>query len=220
MSLPQDEFETQFRQYRESLKQEIQRFFSAVAVFRRINDRKQDHLAELNLAPAFFNTVEDALLTTIVLWADKLFDEAGKRGLFNFLVLIEYNCKWMTAKQLQRRKGYPDDHWMMQNRKVITPVSVEADRDAIRNLPALKSFKIRRDKYHGHFDKEYFFDRSRLHEEAPLSWADLEEAKKVMIQLLNGYSADFDGAMFMGDAFNITDLDRLLQVARKGRAVR
>lgn len=188
MSLQRDEFDLQFVKYRESLRRQIQRFFSAVSVYRQINERKRNHLPELNLAPAFFQTVEDSLLTTIVLRGDKLLDEQGKRGLFNFLMLIEYNCKWITVKELQRRRGYSDDHWMMQDRRVITPASVNADRETIRTLPALKSFKIRRDKYHGHFDKEYFFDRNRLAEDAPLSWADLDDSKTVMIQLLNGYS--------------------------------
>src|SRR2546425_1969504 len=162
MKLQCEEFEDHFRKYREALSTEIHRFWDAVSVYRQINERANDHLRELNLAPAFFRASEDSLFTTIVLWADKLFDENGERGLFNFLTLIEYNRDWMTVSELKRRKSYPDGHWMLQGRTPITFASVEADRNKIRALAAPKSIRLRRDKFHGHFDKDYFFDRRRL----------------------------------------------------------
>src|SRR5688572_24126881 len=108
MRLQREAFEEHFRQYREALHLEIHRFCDSASVYRQISERTQDHLRELNRAPAFFRTIEDSLFTTIVLWADKLFDEKGERGLFNFLSLVEYNRGWMTDSELQRRKGYPD----------------------------------------------------------------------------------------------------------------
>jgi len=96
----------------------------------------------------------------------------------------------------------------------ITAESIEHDRQKIRSLEALKSFQIRRDKFHGHFDKEYFFDRQKLQSEAPLRWGDLEEAGNIMGAMLNDYSVDFDGTSFAWDTLNIDDLDVLLQNAR------
>ena len=154
MKLQRDAFEEHFRNYRKYLRMEIHRFCDSASVYRQISERTQDHLAELNLAPGFFRTVEDSLFTTIVLWADKLFDEKGERGLFNFLTFIEYNREWLTTAELQRRRSYPDDHWMLQNRIPITAALIDADRQKIRDLTALKSIRIRRDKFHGHFDKD------------------------------------------------------------------
>src|SRR4051812_21415232 len=108
MKLQREQFEERFRKYRDSLSHEIHRFVDAASVFRQISERTADHLDQLNLAPAFFHTVEDALFTTIVLWADKLFDEKGERGLFDFLTFVEYNRNWLSVSELQRRKGYPD----------------------------------------------------------------------------------------------------------------
>lgn len=216
MKLERDAFEEHFRNYRKYLRAEIHRFYDSASVYRQISERTHDHLAELNLAPAFFHTVEDAIFTTIVLWADKLFDEKGERGLFNFLAFIEYNREWMTTAELQRRRGYPDGHWMLQNRIPITAKSIEEDREKIRFLSALKSIRIRRDKFHGHFDKDYFFDRARLQDEAPLRWADLDEAAAAMGTMLNDYSVDFDGEMFSWKTMNIDDLKHLLRAARRG----
>jgi hypothetical protein len=210
------EFDEQFPMYREWLRQEIHRFRDAVDVYRCINERTKDHLAELNLAPGFFRTTESALFTLIVMWADKLLDEHAERGLFNFLTFVEYNRKWLSPKQLQRRRGYPDDHWMLEDRKSITLKQINADREAIRALPCLQSFKIRRDKFHGHFDKEYFFDRKRLSAEAPLKWDDLEQAGDLMGRILNDYSVDFDGNAYSWSTLNIDDLSALLTAARRG----
>ncbi len=79
MAVTRDEFDAQFAEYRLHLREEVLRYAGYVAVHRRINDRKADRLAALNLAPAFFQIVESALFTSIVLWADNLFDERGER---------------------------------------------------------------------------------------------------------------------------------------------
>ncbi len=155
-------FDAKFEDYRRYLREEVFRFWQYVAVYRRIQERKADRLEELNLAPAFFRVVESALFSGIVLWADKLFDEQGKRGFFNFLTFVEYNCKELSVAELKRRREYPDGHWMLDNRTEITLSSINSHRDQIRALSALPSFRLLRDKFHGHFDKEYFFDRSRI----------------------------------------------------------
>lgn len=211
-----EEFQQHFSDYRKYLREEIHRFRDWVAVYRQIQERKTDRLEVINQSPAFFRIVESALFTSIVLWGDKLFDEKGERGLFNFLTFVEYERTWLTTAELQRRKGYPDGHWMLDGRIPITAESIEQDRQKIRSLEALKSFRIRRDKFHGHFDKEYFFDRQRLQSEAPLRWGDLEEAGNVMGAMLNDYSVDFDGTSFDWDTLNIDDLDVLLQNAKSG----
>jgi hypothetical protein len=211
-----EEFQQYFSEYRKYLREEIHRFIDCIAVYRQIQERKTDRLEVIDQSPAFFGIVESALFTSIVLWGDKLLDERGERGLFNFLTFVEYERKWLTTAELQRRKEYPNGHWMLDARIPITVESIEHDRQKIRSLEALKSFRIRRDKFHGHFDKEYFFDRERLQLEAPLRWDDLEEAGNVMGALINRYSVDFDGTIFSWNTSNIDDLDVLLQNAKLG----
>lgn len=208
------EFERLFVEYRENLRKEIHCFRDSASVLRQITDHTHDHLSEINLAPGFFHVVEYALFNTVILWADKLFDERSERGFFNFLAFLEYNREWLTKEELQRRKGYPDGHWMLQNRIPITIASINADRNKIRALAALPSIKLRRDKFHAHFDKEYFFDRSRLHNEAAVTWDDLQQAGEVMGTMLDGYSVDFDGVFHSWEA--PSDLRQLLCAAHNG----
>ncbi len=214
------EFDQRFNDYRKYLREEVHRFRDHVAVYRQVQERKFDRLETMNLAPAFFRVTEDALFTSIVLWADKLFDENGQCGLFNFLTLIENNHKWLSVAELQRRRAYPNDHWMLEGRTPITVTTIENDRQKIRDLEALKSFRLRRDKFHGHFDKKYFFDRSRLGVEAPIRWFDLNEAGKVMGSIINDYSVDFDGVSYSWETLNIDDLEVLLNYVNRGEGRR
>lgn len=218
--MTRDEFDKRFDEYRETLRGEIHRFIDSVAVYRQIQERKSDRLEAMNLAPSFFQIVEASLLTTIILWADKLLDEKGDRGLFNFLTFIEHHRKWLAPKELQRRREYPDNHWMLYGREQITVDLIEQDREQIRSLEALKNVRIRRDKFHGHFDKRYFFDRARMEEDAPIGWKDLEVAGEVMGKILNRYSVDYDGGVYSWKTVNIDDLRRLLSVAGRELARR
>lgn len=218
--MTQDEFDKRFEEYRETLRGEIHRFIDSVAVYRQIQERKSDRLEAMNLAPSFFQIVEASLITTIILWADKLLDEKGDRGLFNFLTFIEHNRRWLAPSELQRRREYPDDHWMLLGREQITVDVIEQDRKRIRSLEALENVRIRRDKFHGHFDKRYFFDRDRMDEDAPIGWKDLEGASDVMGKILNRYSVDYDGGLYSWKTVNIDDLRRLLSVAGRELARR
>ena len=145
-ALPLHEFNAKFASYRDILREEVLRFREDVYVYRQIQERKNDSLAVLNMAPAFFNIIERALFSSIIIWADKLFDEKGQRGLFDFLTFIEYNRKWLTTKQLQVRKQYPDGHWMLRDRISLTMKIIAGHRKRIRELASLESFKILRDK--------------------------------------------------------------------------
>ncbi|MDD4906335.1 MAG: hypothetical protein PHD39_09290 [Methylobacter tundripaludum] len=108
--MQRSEFDQYFNDYRKYLREEVHRFHDHITVYRQVQELKYDQLETMNLAPAFFRVTEDALFTSIVLWADKLFDEKGERGFFNFLTLIENNRKWLSVSELQRRRTYPDDH--------------------------------------------------------------------------------------------------------------
>ncbi|CUS35748.1 AbiU2 domain-containing protein [Candidatus Nitrospira nitrificans] len=171
------EIEKQFETYRANLNSEATRLACYVALYKRLYERRNDRLREMNLAPAFFLTATDALFSAIILWVDKLFVEKGQRGIFNFLAFVESNLSMLAIEQLKRRKNYPDGHWMLA-RDAITLQTVNANRERIRNLDCLKSFAIRRDKFHAHFDKEYFFDRHRLEDDAPLVWVTLRKSSR------------------------------------------
>lgn len=207
-SLPNSETEKKFEEYRHYLTYEATCLVSFINLFRRLYERRVDRLEEINIAPAFFQVTTNALLSAMILWADKLFDTKGERGIFNFLMFIEHNRNILAIEKLKRRKNYPEGHWML-NRDPITLEMINGDRRYIENLDCLQSITTLRDNFYGHFDKEYFFDRARMANEAP-TWGDLEKLTVVISDVINRYSAAYDGQLFVLEPENINDLDYLL----------
>ena len=211
------EFDSQFTSYRAFLRDEIHRYHDSVSVYRQLHEQRAKHLDQLNLAPAFFSVVDQSLVTTIILWGDKLLDEGAERGIFHFLRFIENNRKWLSVDELKRRRSYHDDHWFIQNREPVDFKKIEADRMKLRSVPSLYAFRLHRDKLHGHFDKKYAFDKIRLHQDAPIKWEDLTGLGRIMGEVVNDYSIEFNGEEFSWDTINIQDLDTLLTAAQRGK---
>ncbi len=207
--MKREEAEAKFEEYRESLISEAIRLTSYIRVHRRLYERREDRLNEMNMFPAFFRTVVDALFSAIVIWVDKLLGERSERGLVNFLIFVENNREIFEIKELQRRRKYPDGHWML-NREPITLEVIQDDRNQLRNFAPLASFKLRRDKFHAHFDKKYFFERDKLSEDAPLILSDLDEVVTHMKNTIDRYSTSYDGNVFDLELMDISDIDYLL----------
>ena len=202
------EAETHFEKYRESLLRELMRLAAFCRVYQRLFERKADRLREIDIARGFFQTTADALLWGIITWIVKLFDEQEKRGILNFLTFAEYNRELFDVKECQRRGKFPEGH----NRKAITLETIQRDRKRVAKFKSIASFKLWRNKFQAHFDKEYFFDITKLQKRAPLDWPDLEHAVQLGQEILNRYSMAFDGAKYAVEPRNAADVDRLLDL--------
>jgi hypothetical protein len=202
--------ETHFEKYRESLRRELMRLAAYSRVYQRLFDRKTDRLVEMNLAPAFFSTTADALFWVIITWVDKLFAKQGKRGILNFLTFAEHNRQLFDVSELQRRAKFSDTEFAIQDRKAITLETIRDDRERIAEFKGLANFNLWRNKFQAHFDKKYFFDLTKLQEQAPLDWPDLEEALQLSKEILNRYSMAFDGVAYAVEPVNSADIDHLL----------
>lgn len=206
--------EEKFEDYRKYLLSEAERLIGYICVYKRLHERQKDRLEIINISPAFFQIVIDSLFSVIVIWADKLFCKKSERGLWNFLTFCEHNRKIFEISELKRRRNYPDGHWML-NREPITLQSIQEDKKTIENIESLPSFKLRRDKFHAHFDKDYFFNRSKIGEDAPLKWNDLDQIMETIKDIMNGYSASYDGNVHHLKPMNINDIDYLLDQLHK-----
>lgn len=214
--MKKEEPERIFEKYRESLHYEVQRLAIYISLYRHLHERMRDRLNEMNVSPAFFQVTIDALFTAIVLWVDKLFGTTSERGFVNFLSFIENNLKVFSIDELKKRKAYPDGHWML-DRDPITFETIQKDRLKIEKLESLRKFKLRRDKFHAHFDKKYFFNKTKLGEDAPIKWKDLNNILETMPDILNTYSAAYDGNVYHLKPVNIHDVDRTLDILHKYR---
>ena len=203
--------EEKFIEYRKYLVSEAIYMASYISLYKCLQERRNDRLDQMNIAPGFFQTVLRALFSVIIIWVDKFFDEKSERGIFDLLNFVEKNVSIFSISNLKERENYPNDHWML-NRKPITIELINEDRQRIRELKSLKSFKIRRNKYHAHFDKEYFFDRGKIDQDAPLNWNDFEEVIEITKDILSRYSSSFDGTVNAIVPINSTDINRILNI--------
>lgn len=212
------EAEKKFEKYRDNLRREVGLLADYVRLFRKLYESRRNYSFEVNSAPTFFSLITKSVFSSIVLWTDKLLDDKGQRGIFDFLKFIETNAGIFSIAQLKRRRNYSDDHWVLRERRKegeITVSQVERDRKRLSRLRCLQSLKTRRDKYHAHFDKKYFFDLERLNHDAPVATRDLGKAVEVLWGIVNTYSAAYDGMFYAPTSANINDFDHLLSTLRK-----
>ena len=200
--------------YRSYLIEEACRLASYIALYRRLKERRADRTSEMNLAPAFFSLVFDALNSAIIHQVNNLFDDKAECGIFNFLKFIENNRDIFRRDRLECRVKHPDAQWISE-KKPITFKMIQEDRKSIRNLDCLQSVKTRRDKYYAHFDKKYFFDRDRLEGDAPITWRDFNQVLALLEEIINRYSSSYDGQLFPLEPTNIKDVDYLLDRLHK-----
>ena len=205
------DIELKFEQYKDLLENETTTLTSYVQLYKHMNERKQDRLDELNIAPCFFGTVIDSLFTAIILWVNNLIDPKAERCFYNFLSFIENNRDIFAISRLQERIDDSDGRWMLKL-EPITYESIESDRKKLQNIKAFSSFKIRRDKFHAHFDKYYAFQRNQISSDAPIKFSDLDDVVEILKDILNTYSAAYDGKVYTMSLMDIYDLDYVLDI--------
>jgi hypothetical protein len=113
--------------------------------------------------------------------------------------------------------GFVANHQGLFTRYGIDIGTIKNDQAALRGFEPLQSFRLRRNKFHAHFDRDYFFDRKRLADDAPLSWVDLEETLALIGEILNRYSAAYDGNRFVLEPLNAGDIDDLLREVHRAK---
>lgn len=79
------EAEKKFEKYRDNLRREVGLLADYVRLFRKLHESRTSYSFEVNSAPAFLALITKSVFSSIILWADKLLDEKGQRGVFDFL---------------------------------------------------------------------------------------------------------------------------------------
>jgi len=206
-----------FKKYRKHLSDEVIKLSGFISIYRTLNEKKNDRLDAMNFAPAFFGNVITSLYTSIVLWTSKLFDPKSERGFVDLMNFAESNIGLFSKSKFMTRNSVKKDYWLFKTGgwKALSVQEIQAHRTEIANCEALNNIHHQRDKFHAHFDKEYFFNRGKMNEDAPVTWNNLEEIRALMDKILNRYSSAFDGSGLSITAVNIEDVSGLLDVVQK-----
>ena len=211
--------EARFLDYLEAFRREGQRLIMFMTVYRYLHERRYDALDALNRAPAFFQTVLIALREAIILTAHKMI--VGGRGdevsLGTFLNFVGSNLALFSTEAFRARRGLTESGWQVRRHKAPSPSTVREDRRRLGRLAAAPSLRILRDKYHAHLDRDYFFEPGRLGDTAPLRWQDLTEIRSTVEEILNRYSAAFNGDVLAFEPMNALDVEVVIDALRAWR---
>lgn len=210
-------FDTSFEQYRQSLYEESLRLISTIRLYIHVNRRLSDRSKEISIANTFFTYALSSFFTTIVVWTDKLLNPRrnNERNYLNFLSKIENNRQYFSTESYRLRRNLPLEHWSVKQHVPVTYEMIKDDRTRIENLKFMNFIALRRDKFHAHFDKEYFIQKEKLSDDAPIKWSDLNEVIKLIEEVFNRYSVAFDGGGWSFDVINLYDIDNVLEILHK-----
>lgn len=212
---PEDRFVT----FLEAFRREGHKFTMFTTVYRYLHERRHDSLDALNVAPAFFQTVLVALREVIIITAHKMVvgDRGGELSLKSFLTFVGSNLGLFSTEAYRTRQGFPANAWQVQRHEAPTLATVRADRRRLSTLGAVSSLRLLRNKYHAHFDPDFFVDPDRLGEAAPLRWQDLTDIRSTVEEILNRYSAAFNGNVFAFQSMNARDAEYVIDALRMWR---
>ncbi|MBI3024375.1 MAG: hypothetical protein HYY66_01610 [Candidatus Tectomicrobia bacterium] len=120
-----------------------------------------------------------------------------------------------SAEHLKKRVQNPAGSWV-KNRKSLGTADIERCELKIKGLGGLiNSLHVRRNKYEAHFDGKYKRDFSRLANDSPITWGDLDSVVEVVHDVFNEFSIAFDGSQHGLQAGNIDDVNWLLEIVHR-----
>lgn len=211
------EKELHLERYIDALSNELLDLNTICHILRFLYNKK-DILNEYNIAPCFFGTIESAIFTKFILWTYKLFDTEHykkERCLFGLLNFCETNLKLFEKENLiERCKGREIS---LDDRKNLSHKEIDDFKNELLQLKIMKSIKIRRDKYHGHFDKNYFFldKRSMIDDEAPLLWNEIEVMLDLSERIINTITHKYKAESKIFKFMNVNDVEVVFDILKE-----
>ncbi len=212
--------EDKFKAYLAAFRREVQRLGMFISLYHYLHERRHDRLEELNIAPAFFQTILTALRTGIIIWCHKLLigGTEGEISMRSFLNFVGQNLFLFTTDAFRERRGLTQDAWQVKGHQAPTVQEVRLDRRRLNALTATESLRSLRNRFHAHFDEKYFLTPEVLVDEAPLRWNELDQIRSVIEDILNRYSVALDGNYFLFEPLNVLDVEHVIEALRRFNA--
>lgn len=200
----------QFKLYLDRLFEEVFHIDSKFELYYHLLERKYNRLQAMNISPAFFQLIMDALLTDSIISLSRLYDsyksiKRSDRNLIRFLNFVESNIDIFPS----------DKETLMRHNcdYIVDKNLIDSHRAKINEMtPILDNLFTWRDKYVAHFDKTYFSNGERLKEDASIKFGEIRGLISLADEILNSYSAVYDGNVNMIRATNLFDVDKSLDI--------
>ncbi len=180
-----------------------------VEVYQYLDDcLKDDRIIALNMAPAFFRNVQDALLTDIIVTLDKIYDEQAKRSLFYYLQQMQQSFSSL--------KFHDDSPFVKGKSEAVFVKLIGEQLDQLRrDQHSLSVIATHRDKYRAHYDSKYFDNPDKLYEDAPLYPDKLADLVKTAQSILREHHRLFFGVDRIMRPVNADDVGFVIKALQR-----
>jgi len=182
-----------FKRYTEKFIEEITNLNSRLELYDQIFDYR-DEIANNSY---FMSLVLSSFSKDIIMTLSKFYENMIRRKNSDYDINDYLNlCEKIYNSEIYFFKYSDISNKIEEHKKRI-----EEMKDVVNKL------LVWRDKKIAHFDKEPFINRKFLIEEAPISKKELEQLKKIIIDILNTYSYAYSGKIYAYRHKSINNLD-------------
>ncbi|HDX9630597.1 TPA: hypothetical protein ROY30_004322 [Bacillus cereus] len=177
---------------------------SKFQLWRHIQKHRNEHLDELNIAPAFFTLTLQSLFNDVIITLAKLYEHGRTTANLNKLINIAdvnralFDYKENAADSLMITKKEIENH-----KKII-----EEKKECLNNL------FIWRDKVYAHNDMKYFFDKGQLPKDAALTMKHIDELIEKAWGIVNFYSLALEGKAWHPDSPDTLDVEKIFSILK------
>lgn len=190
-------------------------------LYRYLIERENDRLDELNMAPAFFTIVMEALQQSFMIEIFKLFDSNSKTGLVKLLNICMNSNKQFPVErnnifhEINLDTGETIDT-LYDNIKINAKKDIkELELKLKEKEEIINNLRGQRDKYYAHLDKEYFVKKDNISKKFPFLFYDMEELIDFAEEICNTLLIDLCGQSIYYNSTNYNDIKNILDTLYK-----
>lgn len=184
------------------LMQEIIGVKSKFDLWKHIQNNRNEHINELNLAPAFFTIILHSLFNDVIITTAKLYEHGRDTINLNKLINIAESHKKIFVYS-DGKEPLLNNYEIKEHRKKI-----EIKQEQLDNLFTW------RDRVYAHNDKKYFFEKSQVTKDAKLTIENLNALIYDAWEMVNFYSLALEGKAWLLDSPDNLDVSKILSILK------
>ncbi|MES5896739.1 hypothetical protein [Bacillus cereus group sp. RP43] len=196
---------------KEKIKQLINRFMfeiinvrSKFQLWKHIQKHRNEHLDELNIAPAFFTLTLHSVFNDVIITLAKLYEHGKQTANLNKLINIAD-----ANRALFDYKEHAIDPLMITNKEIENHKKIIEEKEE-----SLNNLFMWRDKVYAHNDMKYFFDKEQLPKDAELTMQHIEELIEKAWEIVNFYSLALEGKAWHPDSPDTLDIEKVFSILK------
>ena len=209
---------------KEILKKEIDQYVNNLRIaqntfqaYKGLQDLINKYNKEIIFMPGFIQLTLLSFQTTFLLETYKLVDYGSDKCIQKLLKVCESNTN-LFKKSIRIKipiEGQNKGEMFTQKIDIISDIK-NIRNEILKYKPLITKLKTIRDKYYAHSDKEYFLNNDLLFKENKMTYQEIEDLQKFLLQALNKISNDLTREIYaIEDGDCIKDLEGILSFLKE-----